>query len=261
MKTICLNCLLYTLKNKDPKDNEYVTIFFLWLSKLIQIGGLRSEDILYIHIDSRTFEFLENEFTVLPILFNTLQCPFKFIVFDPPENSLEGMMQKYDLVDYIQDIYMYCDIDIIISNPFHIITEQMTDNMIYVCKEGELINSNYSTGFSEEITDVTLPGFSAGKFAIVGKDLRNNLFEIIHSICDISSDFYTVEQPFFNRAIYSFNRSVINIDLLTSVVSFNSKGYDKTKTIFHDLAGDVGDGSMHLKKMLHIMCLYIIGHH
>jgi len=251
--------LIYTLKNKDPKENEYISIFFLWLSKLIQSGGLTSEDALQIHIDSRTLEYLENEYTVLPILFDNLQCPFTFIRFDPPENPLEGMMHKYDSVDYTQDIFIYSDIDIIISNPFHLMTEQMTDKMIYVNKEGDLIDPNYSSGFSDKIDVAGKPGFSAGKFVIVGKDLRNEFFERIHTLCDTSSQFYTVEQPFFNQALYSLSRDIVNIDLLTRFVSFNSEGYDKTKTIFHDLAGDVGDGPKHLTKMIQTICLYITG--
>lgn len=259
MKTICLNCLLYTLKNKDPKDNEYVTILSLWLAKVIQSGGLTSQDRLQIHIDSRTLEYLKNEYTVLPLLFDTLQCPFTFISFDPPENSLEGMMHKYDPVDYTQDIFIYSDIDILISIPFHRMTEQMTDTMIYVSKEGDLTDPNYSAGFLDKIEDKGLPGFSAGKFVIVGKHLRNEFFQCIHDLCDISSQFYTVEQPFFNHALYSLNKDIVNIDLLTNYVSLNSEGYDKTNTIFHDLAGDVADGRKHLTKMVQTLCLYITG--
>ena len=59
MESICLACVVYTLKDKEPKDNLYLEIFYLWLTMLIKNGGLDKRDILYIHMDSRTIEYLQ----------------------------------------------------------------------------------------------------------------------------------------------------------------------------------------------------------
>lgn len=261
MKSICIGCLVYTLKDKQVKDNLYLDIFYLWLSKLIQSGGLISSDSLQITIDTQTYKYLQCNKNILPNLLEKLPCPFTIVEIPPPANSLEGMMNKYAYTDYTQDVYIYCDIDILISNPIHIVTEQMKDNTIYVCKEGMLSDPNYSEGViknTEEIKD--LYGFSAGKFAIVGKGLRNSFFKSIHDLCDYSTKFYTVEQPYFNKATYMIPLDKISVDinLLAEYVSFNGNDYEKEKTIFNDMAGDVADGESHVKRMINACALYNI---
>ena len=263
MKSICLNCLVYTLKDKEVKDNMYLSIFYIWLGKVIQSGGLTSNDALKITIDSRTLDFLNNNVSPLPILLDKLPCSFEFVTVDPPSNSLEGMMNKYIFTEYSQDAYIYCDIDILISNSFHTMVENTKDNTAYFCKEDYISDDNHGEGFNHEIADKSLPGFSAGKFCIVGKEARDTLFDIIHSFCDYSTKFYTVEQPFFNKAIYHLPRGKmsVDIDLLTKYVSFNGHKdtYNKELTIFNDMAGDVGQGDSHVKRIMDTLSLYFVG--
>ena len=258
MKSICLSCLLYTLKDKEVKDNMYLDIFYVWLGKVIQSGGLTENDILQLVIDSRTCDYVENSDTALSFLLEKLPCSFVTIIIDPPSNSLEGMMNKYLITDYSQDIYIYCDIDILISNPFHTLIDKLSNNMLYVCNEGSLSHENYSGSYSSEITDNTLPGFSAGKFIVTGKELRDSFFKSIQELCDYSTKFYTVEQPFFNRAVYK-DTSSIDVHILTQYVSFNGNSYDKLKTIFNDMAGNVGGGKSHATKIMTALALYLVG--
>jgi hypothetical protein len=257
MKSICLTCLIYTLKDRDVKDNQYINIFYIWLAKVIQSGGLTSRDSLYIIMDQTTIEYHNNNNTVLSVLLDTLQCPFSIVSVDPPETQLEGMMNKYINIDYKDDVYIYCDIDILISNTFKSMISDMNDNTIYVCKEGLLCDKNYSEGFTYESND--LPGFSAGKFIILGKELRDSLFKTINDLCDYSTKFYSVEQPYFNRAIYNHPVEYINTDYLEQFISFNGHLYEKTRTVFNDVAGEPGDGKKHLDKMIQSICLYYIG--
>lgn len=260
MKTLCLACLVYTLKDKAVEDNLYLNIFYMWLAKVTQSGGLTKDDWIQIRIDKRTAEYFNEADTVLPLLLERLPCSYSILTFDPPASSLEGMMNKYVFTEYTQDVYIYCDIDILISNPFHTMLSQTEKYNIYLCSEGTLEDPNYSAGFPEGV-DVTLPGFSAGKFMIRGKLLHQILFNTINNICDYSSKFYTVEQPFFNRAVYILFDAgqPINNTLLTSYVSFNGDEYDKGKTVFNDLAGQAGDGLVHMKKVMDNMCLYVSG--
>jgi len=260
MKSICLSCLLYTLKEKEVKDNMYIEIFYIWLGKVIQSGGLTENDLVQVTMDQRTCEYLETNETSLPILLEKLPCPFKTIIIESPSNSLEGMMNKYLITEYSQDIYIYCDIDILISNPFHLLTETLSDNTFYFCREGSLSDENYCGSNSSETIDNTLPGFSAGKFIITGQEQRTSFFKLIQRLCDYSTKFYTVEQPFFNRAIYSLERHSVSIDVdtLTQHVSFNGNNYTKD-TIFNDMAGNVGDGKSHATKIMTALALYLVG--
>jgi len=261
MKSICLSCLVYTLKDKEVKDNLYLDIFYIWLAKVIQSGGLTQSDLLQVTMDSRTTEYLEQNKSVLSILIERLPCSFTIVTVNPPSNSLEGMMNKYVFTDYTQDVYIYCDIDILISRPFHTMVEHLEENTMYFCKEGPLSDANYSEGFSETAADLeNMAGFSAGKFVILGKPLRDSFFKTIHTICDYSSKFYTVEQPYFNRAIYLIPRDKVALNTnLADYVAFNGNQYDKEKTIFNDMAGNVGDGKAHAINIMHALALYLIG--
>ena len=261
MASICLACIIYTLEDKPVEENCYLNIFYMWLSKVIENGGLTKDDMIHIHIDSRTLNYLEDTHTVFPDIYAKLPCQHKFISIFPPKSSLEGMMNKYKHVDYTQDIYMYCDIDILIINPFRIMTNSMTANTLYVCGEGNLRDVYYSEGFS---VSEDLVGFSAGKFAIYGKSLLEAFFKQIHEYCDYSTKYITVEQPYFNRAVYEITGShTVDTKLLTYHVAFNGHEYYTTDaiTIFYDLAGNAGNGITHLKKMMDILCLFACGHY
>lgn len=259
--SICLACIVYTLEDKPVEENCYLNIFYMWLSKVIQNGGLTKDDIIHIHIDSRTFAYLENTHTVFPDIYATLPCQHRFIIIKSPKSSLEGMMNKYTHVDYTQDIYMYCDIDVLIINPFRIMTDTMKTNTLYVCGEGNLRDAYYSEGFS---VSEDLVGFSAGKFAIYGKSLLEGLFKRIHEYCDYSTKYITVEQPYFNRAVYTLESPyTVDTKLLTHRVVFNGSSYYDTDaiTIFFDLAGNAGDGITHLKKIMDTISLFACGHY
>jgi hypothetical protein len=250
------------LKDKEPKDNQYLDIFYIWLAKVIQLGGLRETDLLQVIMDSRTCEYLEQTDTIMGLLLDKLPCSFTLVSVEPPANSLEGMMNKYAFTEYTQDVYIYCDIDILISNPFHMMVEQLEEDTMYFCNEGVLSDLNYGDGFSES-KDIlkNMAGFSAGKFVILGKALRDSFFKTIHDMCDYSTKFYTVEQPYFNKAIYLIPRDKVNVNTaaLTEYVAFNGNGYNKEKTIFNDMAGNVGDGKAHASKIMNALSLYLIG--
>jgi len=83
-------------------------------------------------------------------------------------------------------------------------------------------------------------------------------FSRIHQLCDYSTKYKWVEQPYFNRAIYDIPRDTVSVDikLLTEHVSFNGHLLDDEKTVFYDLAGETSDGLSHLIKMSDILCKY-----
>lgn len=260
MKTICLSCVVYTMKGKDPKDNLYLNIFYQWLTMVIKNGHLQSGDMLNINIDSITLEYFNNNSTILTNLLKKIGCPFVFYIFDPPNTPLEGMMHKYDNTEYTQDVYIYSDIDVLIVKPFSLLTEKIEENTMYFVKGVSLDHQFYSEGFPPEFPlSSDLPGFNASIFVISSRELRDLFFSRINELCDYSTQYKWVEQPYFNRAIYDIPRSRIsvNIDLLTEYVSFNGQ-LIKDSTVFFDLAGETSNGLSHFTKMSDMICLFIL---
>lgn len=261
MKTICLACVVYTMKGVDPKDNLYLNIFYQWLSMVIKNGDLQPCDMLHILIDSVSLDYLENEDNAIHEIIPVLKCDFQFHKFEQPDTPLKGMMHKYVFTEYIQDAYIYCDIDVIIRKPFRLAIDKMTPNTMYFSKEYSLDLYFYSEGFPSEFPmSSDLPGFGAGIFVILGKGLRDAFFSRIYEICDYSSNYKSVEQPLFNRAIYEIPRDKISVDItiLTEHVSFNGQNFSEENTIFYNLAGETSNGLSHFKNMSDYICKYIV---
>ena len=261
MKSICLSCLIYTLKDQPVKDNAYLDVFYVWLTKVIRFGGLTENDSLQINIDARTLDYLQETESVLPVLLDKIPCPYKFIRFDPPSTHLEGMMKKYTLTDYSADVYLYTDIDIMVINPLSNFTEQTKEGMLYVCSEGELLHNNYSAGFPEDFEKAGLPGLSAGKFAFTSKMLRDSFFYCINEKCDYSTNHYTVEQPFFNIIAHLMPPNLRDVDLMLDYVSFNGDKFNPETTVFYDNAGCVANGFEKLRKTVSVLCSIAMRRH
>lgn len=259
MKSICLSCVIYTMNGKDPKDNLYLNIFYQWLTMVVKNGGLQSSDILNISIDSITLDYFNNNSTILTNILKKLQCPFVFYTFDPPNTPLEGMMHKYDNTEYTQDLYIYSDIDVLVVKPFSSISEKLVENTMYFVKGVSLDHQFYSEGFPQEFITKDLPGFNASIFIISSIELRDLFFSRINDLCDYSTQYKWVEQPYFNRVIYDIPRDIIsvNINLLTEYVSFNGQ-LITGKTVLFDLAGETSNGLSHFTKMSDMICLFML---
>ena len=267
MPSLCLSCLLFTLDNKEVKDNKYVNTFIIWLSHLIQYGGLCKDDILYIISDNRTIEFIKDtNNTIFSTFCSFINFRINLIHYEPPKTMMEGMMLRYMAIAYTQDIYMYCDIDILILNSLHILTKSMIENHIYICLEGDIKNVYYSNGIPEDLMlsiNCEKPGVSSGKFAIYGKEICKTVFEVMNSLCNYNSPNTTLDQPVFNYSIILLKKSgfLINEDLLMNHVSFNGDEYKHGTTILFDCAGvESGDDEIHYKKMFDISILFQCGY-
>jgi len=259
--SLCLDCVLFTLKGKPVKENKYVQIFIMWLSICLKNAGLDQNDVLHIKMDSDTFEYLKNH-PVFVALHNKNTCVVKLLLCPPPSTIQEGMMMKYIQINYEQDIYMYCDIDVLITKPLRLLIENMKPETIYVHTEGPLVDPNYSGCFTEEeISKINknLPGFSAGKFIIYGKNLYRDLLNSILRVSYVNSKIhYTVEQPFFNKGLYGLNINLYNIDqtvLGMDTVSPNCHFYSKNTTVLLDAMGEPGDGEIHFDKIFNFYIL------
>jgi hypothetical protein len=254
MPSLFLNCALFTLRDTPVKQNKYILIFYTWLSKLIQNGGLTKDDFLLISIDERTMEYIKTTPKCLAYLFSQLKCPFAFKIFPAPPTLLDGMRIRYEPHTFTQDAYMYMDIDVLIMKPLKNITDHLESDRVYVCTEGTLRDPNYGADMSA--TDD--PGYTSGIFAITSPLLQQTLFR---KVAEFYADrgFYAQDQPFFNRAVYDI-KDVVNNSLLTTYTSFNGWGYTPGRTALLNCGGDVGDGSIHYDKIQEVICLIDSGY-
>jgi hypothetical protein len=193
-------------------------------------------------------------------------CQFKigFILHEPPISIYDGCCWKYmfDTKTYTQDILLYCDIDIYICSSLGKLFKDTNKNTIYVHPEGDLNDSSYGAHCSEENLQLfsNMPGLSAGKFAIQGKELADSFFSSMkHTITNHISEkkYYTLEQPLFNYTVYSYiDSSSIEFDLFFFTTSVNLYKYTKDTTVFLDCMGEPGNGTCHLEKFINLICLF-----
>jgi hypothetical protein len=254
MKTLFLNCVLFTLKGQEVRENKYLPIFYVWLSKLVQNGGLTKDDFLLISIDERTLEFIKTTAKCLAYLLSQLKCPYAFKIFPSPVTLLDGMRIRYTPHDFKQDVYLYLDIDILIMKSLRLIVDQTAPAKLYVCTEGTLRDPNYGADMSS--TDD--PGYTSGIFIISSNSLQKMLFLKINDNY-LDKGYYAQDQPFFNRAVYEMENDIDNT-LITRYTSFNGWGYSPDLTVLLNCGGDVGDGEKHYDKIQEVQCLINAGY-
>jgi hypothetical protein len=267
MPSVCIRAILFTPIGKQASDNKYIEVFLLWLSQLIKAADLQPNDALELLIDSPTLQQLQQ--TSFPTLFPTLQCQKNFIQLPQPSNLTEGCMWKYLCINYTQDIFFYCDIDILITNSIHRFTACMQPNTLYAHVEGQLFHQEYGTNYSADISAEYLsvlpsnsPGYSAGKFFVYGKEIRDRFFQHIQKLYMLRKmDYPMLEQPFYNRAIYEFQLSIsLDTSLLTDItICRNNVNYNKGTTILLDCYGVPGDDTRHLTKFVYAVSLLNAG--
>jgi hypothetical protein len=86
---------------------------------------------------------------------------------------------------------------------------------------------------------------------ICGKHVRDLLFQKIHEF-NTGEKYYTIEQPFFNKAIYSLPEtiSIYTNYIVSPKISNNCRDFNEKSTILVDFQGQPGDGIFHLDKMI-----------
>ena len=261
MKSVFLNCILFTPSDKPVAENKYIPIFSMWLSKLIQNGELDKEDILVISIDERTIEHIKKSPGCLGVLLSKLQCPYTFKIFPAPATLMDGMKMRYHPHRYEQDAYMYCDIDVIIMKSLKLIIQQTKPDKIYTCAEGKLNDPNYGADMPVlqnphyiELGGVGL-GYTSGIFIVTAPTFLEALFQRVHKYYR-DAGYYALDQPFFNRAVYELPHDA---SLLWKHVSFNGHGYHKDDCVLLNCGGDVADGPIHYNKIFDIISMINAG--
>lgn len=247
--SFCIYTVLFTLADKEPRENTYIKMFQLWISQLIKKSDVKRCVVL---VDNRTLYFLAESFILNKYLLRKAKFKLEFMKFEPPRTLLEGMIHKYTSFEYEEDFLMYSDLDILIHKSLSFLEIPKKEG-IFLHAEGPI--SEYAEAFTEIMKSKFIkpgqPGFSAGKFVICGKSVRDLLFRKIHDFNN-RENFYTIEQPYFNKAIYSLLDTInIYTDFISSPkISNNCRDFDEKATILVDFQGQPGDGVFHLDKMI-----------
>ena len=252
--SLCLDCNLFTVKGTAVKENKYVRIFIMWLSALRKYGGLGAADLLHLKIDTDTFDYLKTNIAFNGLI-NKNICPVQISLYPPPTTIREGMIMRYMKVNEMRDAYMYCDIDILIIKPLRPLYESLPINTIRVHAEGKLSDNNYGEAFTDEEKSklsLHLPGFSSGKFIIHGKELYSQFVEMIMILYGIhdNRNYYTVDQPLFNRALYGLIKDPKQFSCIPPTFISSNGHQFTTECILLDAMGMPGDGDLHFNKML-----------
>lgn len=250
MKTLFLNAVLFTLADREVAENKYLPVFYTWVSKLVQNGGLGREDFLLISIDERTIEYLKTNSGILGTLLSYLKCPYAFKIFPAPATLLEGMRIRYTPHEFTQDAYMYLDIDVLVLKPLKGMLEGLEAGKLGCVSEGSLTDPNYGADMSS--TDGV--GYTSAVMVFTAPWTQEVLFRRVNELYR-DMDYYTLDQPFYNRAAYMMPRD----SRITKYVSYNGHNYSKDDTILFNCGGNVGDGKIHFEKIHDIICLFNVG--
>jgi hypothetical protein len=268
---------LFTLEGRDEKKNKYIDMYYVWLLYIIKYGQLTTSDYCITLIDSVTFAHIKTS-----PLFNMLsnRIPkFKVVEYNQPKTIKDGILQRYyinDIVDSINPLsyFIHLDIDVlVINNIRYMFRNELNDNntAIYLRPEDHILTSNY---YGELATDEdkalimnkcpNMPGFSAGIFAWKNsKDIRDFFELILAKAKETDKELYTVEQPFFNAAIFNYFFKKIGV-FRFNILSPNIVGHNifstqaNSETVLLNFCGIPGDDEFHWNKILTQLILTVL---
>lgn len=266
--SVCIYSVLFTVKGQDPAKNRYLDMALLWMSQLLALKFLTPRDCVKLCADRDTLLVLQSQMG-FGILYHEFPCPFEVVIADTqPATVQEGALLKYKVpMNHEQDILFYMDIDVVPVKPISPCLARMEPETVYLHPEGELRDISYSQSIPAALLD-KLPtsclGFSAGKFAIRGRRAAAILFLEISTIlrehaasADGVPQNYTLEQPFFNQAVYQrilANDTRLRFDFKLfneEVVSSNGNRIG-AETLFFDYMGEPGNQDLHWSKAVNL---------
>ena len=254
--------VLFTLIGKDPADNRYVEMFYIWLTYLLKNGGLVESDKICVLIDSPTIDFINADANIGFIL-KTCHIPIEFWLVPQPSTPSEGMVQKYNIEDVpaiVSDCSLYLDLDIVVKAPLTPVRQLMPDTLAVVM-EGNIYSDDYGGKvLPREPGKEGYPGFSAALFAFSAGETVREFMRCVKGGC-LAQDppFYTVEQPFFNKYMYEmFINKERPFFIIPEKIVSNNDMTPSDSVVFVNYCGDPGNGPRHIVKMIVGMCVDVL---
>jgi len=270
---------LFTIEGNNEKKNKYIDMYYVWLLYIIKYAHLKDSDYCVTLIDCVTFGHIKTN-----PLFNILSQRFpnfKIVEYKQPKNIKDGILQRYYIDDIINctntDIssyFIHLDIDVlVINNIRNMFKDDINDNVstIYLKQEEHILGGNYYGELATEEDKALImnkcpkmPGFSAGIFAWKNsKDIREFFNLVLEKAKETDKILYTVEQPFFNAALFNYFFKKIGI-FRFNILSSNIVGHNifsmqaNYKTVLLNFCGIPGDEEYHWNKILTQLILTIL---
>jgi len=175
---------------------------------------------------------------------------FKILVVPPPLDIYEGMRYRYRLPDFFDCTgrdFTYIDCDMLYVRPY---TVPIPPDSFMVYNEGPIDDICYC-GSKDFMTTSpsTQKGLTSGFFMFNYGPRVAATFRRILASMDCPQRFYTLDQPHFNKALYSEGEPVYLLD--DTFMSNNMHTHLDTCS-FVSFCGVPGNGSLHFGKMFDV---------
>jgi hypothetical protein len=269
---------LFTLEGKPVSSNKFIDMYIVWLTCLVKHANLQPTDACLTFIDEKTLAYVESSFEkrhLLNILASRLPN-FKFIRYPQPSSIKEGILRRYHVDSILQNgppqelnpSYFHLDIDVLVYKDIRNLLTGLPvsegKTTLYLRNESTIDHSDY---YGELMSDEEkaflktlkhpIPGFSAGIFGWNGNaHIHEFMRHILHHALRDSKTYYTVEQPFFNGAVFYYlckdvekiNLCILNQDMIAhnKLDCFHHPTY-----VLGNYCGEPGDDSFHWNKIFH----------
>jgi len=258
---------LFTLAGKNPIENKYIDMFYIWFTYLKKYGGLDEGDTFGLIVDEDTMDFLNSR---EPFGYISLGVPFsiEISIMNRPKCLKYGLSERYNNYHFTQftkhDLHLYLDIDCLCIKNIHIFFRQFnTENSFFAIAEGEMRHPNYRGELlTAEDADGYI-GFSSGWYAWTNTPGQKELFATVLNGCRewSGNPFYTVDQPFYNRELFLYMTKQKQKDFTLcaveeKIVAVNPLIYSPlVEAYFANFPGEPGVANCHYNKMLGYMCM------
>jgi len=251
--------LLFTLVGKDPAENRYIEMFYIWISYIFRFAGLGPGDKVCIFLDRPTLDYINTNPCLSVLLGKSSGICTEYYIIDQPRTLSEGISERYNQknIDLLEGFTIFTDLDVLIVKSLKVI-EQTHFDTIRVVTEGNIYNTDYGGHVLEVNPEYEgFPGITGAIYAFTYGPRIAKIFNNIRDAC-LKQDppYYTIDQPFFNKYIYE---SVFRNDHVVSVFSrdliINNEIYPKDSVIFVNFCGGPGEGTRHQQKMLVMLCM------
>jgi hypothetical protein len=262
---------LFTLKGKECSKNKYIDMYFIWLLYIIKYANLQQNDKCITLVDNSTYNHIKNS-----LLFNFLKQKinnFNIIEYDQPDSIKQGMLERFKINNILNsEYYIYLDIDVLIINNIRNIFKQNPINdtpTLFLKPEEHILRGNYYGELASEddkqqisIRCPTMPGFTSGIFGWTSNSTNiTDFFNfIIKTANESNKDLYTIDQPFFNAAVFHYMFKKIGI-FKFNILSHNIVGHNifttqaQSDTVLLNFCGIPGDDKFHWDKILTQLCI------
>ena len=257
---------LFTLEGKNPKQNKYVKMFYMWFSYLKKYAGLGPGDCVGLIVDEDTLEYMNSEGNqILACISEGVPFNIEISTIKRPSNISEGFAERYRLQNFEDftkhELNLHIDIDCLCIRNIHKLFLDTSD--FFVMEEpGSLTDDNYAGKLMGSGSDFqTEPGFSAGWYAWRSSKSQEEFFQAVSKGCleNAANPFYTVDQPFYNYEIFKIiTEKTMKVHRFeSSIVAFNASFSDEalSRAYFVNFAGEPGIEDCHFNKMFAFMCM------